>query len=394
MSEFDLFRVRIALLRDFCAQHGYDGLLLSRVDNFAMATGGRRNFVNRFQDGGVCSLFVTPESVYFVGNTIESPRIMDEELAEFGCETRDFLWFESSAAAVVEKEFSGRFASDDGALGDSVNGKLARIRSLLTPREVEKYRRLGRIAAESMECTLDAIEQGMGEDEIAGWLMGEGAARDAHTPVVLVAADDRIAHYRHPLPSTAGLLNEFPVTAVEDYVMVVGCFQADGLVCSITRFKRTGELPEGIADAYGRICAVDARMQEATQPGRTLGDVFSECQRAYPELGFRDNEWHYHHQGGATGYSARTAKGAPDEPFPILGGHEAQAVGEATGLDIAFAQAFAWNPSGIGVKSEDTFLLLPDGAQEIITKTPALPPVDLEPILGRETPVVKSGIAE
>ena len=394
MSDTELFRIRIALLRHFCQEHGYDGLLLSRVDNFAMATGGRRNFVNLFQDGGVCSLFITPDAVYFVGNSIESPRVMDEELAGFGCEVRDFLWFESSAAAEVEKAFEGRFASDDGSLGENVNARLARIRSLLTPREAEKYRELGRIAAESMECALDEIEQGMAEDEIAGWLMGEGASRGTHTPVVLIAADDRIAKYRHPLPSTAGVLNQHVVTAVEDYVMAVGCFMADGLICSITRFKRVGELPEGIEDAYNRICAVDARMQEATQPGRTLGDVFAECQAAYPELGFRDNEWHYHHQGGTTGYSARTAKGAPGEPFPILGGNESQAVAEATGLDIEFAQAFAWNPSGIGVKSEDTFLLQPDGSQEIVTLTPGLPTVDLEAVLGRETPVVKSGMAE
>src|SRR5690606_11939024 len=105
VNDLDLFRVRVALLRDFCRENSYDGLLLSRVDNFAMATGGRSNFVNRFQDGGVCSLFITADAVHFVGNTIEAPRVMDEELAGFGCEVRDFRWFETSAAAVVEKEF-------------------------------------------------------------------------------------------------------------------------------------------------------------------------------------------------------------------------------------------------------------------------------------------------
>jgi len=359
-----------------------------------MATGGRRNFVNLFQDGGVCSIFLTADAVYFVGNTIEAPRIMDEELAGFGCEVRDFLWFETSAAAVVEKEFKGRFASDDGSLGDNVNAQLARIRSLLTPREVEKYRALGTIAAQSMEAVLDHIRTGLSEEEIAALLKTEGAMRSALTPVVLVAADERIARYRHPIPTTASLLGGSESRCVENYVMVVGCFQSEGLICSITRFKQTGTLPEGIEDAYRRICGVDARMQEATQPGRTLGDVFAECQRAYAELGFRENEWHYHHQGGTTGYSARTAKGAPGETFPILGGHEAHAVGEATGIDIAFAQAFAWNPSGTGVKSEDTFLLLPDGSQEIVTITPGLPVVDLEAVLGRESAVVKSGIAK
>ena len=393
MSDHDLFRIRIALLRAFCRDHGYDGLLLSRVDNFAMATGGRSNFVNRFQDGGVCSLFVTEDAVYFVGNTIEAPRIMDEELAGFGCEVRDFLWFETNAAAVVKAGFQGRFASDDGSLGDNIHGKLGRIRSLLTPRECDKYRELGEIAAQSMEATLAVIEPGMTEEEAAILLATEGAMRSTHTPVVLVAADERIAQYRHPVPTARDLLGERESLAVKGYVMVVGCFQAEGLVCSVTRFKQVGDLPEGIADAYDRIAAVDARMQEATQIGRTLGDVFSECQQAYAEHGFRENEWHYHHQGGTTGYGARTAKGSPGESFPILGGNESEAVGEATGLEVEFAQAFAWNPSGIGVKSEDTFLLLPDGTQEILTLTPELPQVDLEAVLGRPTAVVKSGMA-
>lgn len=394
MNDRDLFRVRIALLRDFIAREGYDGLLLSRVDNFAMATGGRRNFVNLFQDGGVCSLFITPDAVFFISNTIEAPRVTEEELADLGCEVRDFLWFETDAAAVVAREFHGRFASDDGTLGDAINPRLARLRALLTPVECEKYRRLGQIAAESIERTLDAITPGMGEDEIAACLIAEGAARGAHTPVVLIAADDRIARFRHPVPSNAGLFHQRPVTAVSGYVMVVGCFLAEGLIASMTRFKRVGETPPGIEDAYARICGVDARMQEATRPGATLGEVFAECQRAYVDLGFRENEWHYHHQGGTTGYSARTVKGAPGEPFAILAGHEARAVGDATGLEISLAQAFAWNPSGVGVKSEDTFLLLPDGTQEIVTRTPSLPTVDLEAVLGRPTTVIKSGMAE
>jgi len=63
-----------------------------------------------------------------------------------------------------------------------------------------------------------------------------------------------------------------------------------------------------------------------------------------------------------------------------------------TGLDVAFGAAYAWNPSAVGVKSEDTFILMPDGSKAIVTATPGLPQVDLEAVLGRPVGVAKSAI--
>jgi antitoxin VapB len=76
-----------------------------------------------------------------------------------------------------------------------------------------------------------------------------------------------------------------------------------------------------------------------------------------------------------------------------LDAHWPKALREITGRDVPFGAAFAWNPSAKGVKSEDTFLLLPDGSREIITQTPSLPEVDLEALLHRPTESIKSGIA-
>lgn len=394
MTEAELFRVRVGLVQTYLRENKYDGILLSRPDNFAMATGGKRNYVYMFSEAGVCSLFITKTGkTYLVSNTIESGRIMDEELADLGCGVREFLWFEDAPANIVQREFTGNFVSDDGSLGPNVNGELAYLRSLLTVDELEKYRRLGKLAAEAMTGTIQSITPGMAEADIAARLVAEGVKRRCMVPVALVAADQRIAKHRHPLPTEGWLLQGASNEArVKNCVMVVGCFLKEGLVASITRFKKTGDVPKEIEDRYARICGVDALMQEATQPGKTLGDVFAVCQQAYKDLGFPENEWHNHHQGGAAGYAGRTCKGAPGETFPILDPVWPRKLLDTVGMDVDFGQAFAWNPSGVGVKSEDTFILLPNGAREIVTQTPAFPKVELETVLGRKTEAIKSGL--
>ena len=395
MNDLELFQVRIALIQVFLREKNYDGILMSRADNFAMATGGKRNFVPIATDMGASSLFITKDgNVYFVGNNIEAPRLVDEELGQLGCEVRKFLWFEGNAAEVVRKEFTGTLVSDDGSLGENVNGKLAYLRALLTPAELEKYRRLGRLAADTVGATIEAAEAGQTEADVAATLIAEGAKRRCTVSVALIAADERIAKYRHPLATQRQLLgNEAGEKRLEGYVMIVGGFLKEGLVTSITRFKKVGDMPQEIVDAHARICGVDALLQEASVAGKTLGDVFCVCQQAYADLGFPPNEWHNHHQGGTTGYAGRTCKASPGETFPILDTAWAARVKNVAGIDVSFGHAFAWNPSAPGVKSEDTFILLPDGSREIVTLTPQLPRVDLARVLRRETAVVKSGIA-
>ena len=386
MTSDQLFRARIALFQAFLRESGRDGILLSRVDNFAAATGGLRNYINAYTDLGANSLAITKDGkAYYIGNNIELPRLRDEELGALAAGYHDYLWFESDAASCVKQHFTGNWCSDNGALGDNVNGALAPMRTLLTPLELDRYHALGRLAAESMETALAGIEQGTSEDDIAASLVIEGHKRHCHVPVFLVASDERIAQYRHPLPCSG--------KTVDRYVMVVGCFQREGLVVSLTRMKKVAELPGEIESRYTRICAVDALVQEATQPGRTLGEVFTELRAAYTAQGFEPHEWHHHHQGGLTGYAGRTAKGMPGSTVPCLDTFWAGKAEEILGQPMHFGAAFAWNPSGPGVKSEDTFLLHPDGRREIISGTPILPHVDLHTALGRPTEVAKSAMA-
>jgi len=73
-----------------------------------------------------------------------------------------------------------------------------------------------------------------------------------------------------------------------------------------------------------------------------------------PKAGFAGEE-HLHHQGGASGYRTREWVAHP-----------------ASSEQVQLNQAFAWNPSITGTKTEETSIALADRV-EIITTTPDWP---------------------
>ncbi len=159
--------------------------------------------------------------------------------------------------------------------------------------------------------------------------------------MTLVAADDRIARYRHPIPHG---------DTIQRRVMLVACAERGGLYVSLTRIVDFEEEPEPeLARRQEASEEVLRRMrEEATRPGRTLADAFEDCKSFYAEAGFPD-EWRLHHQGGMAGYAAREVIATPE-----------------TRQEIQIGQAFAWNPSVTGAKAEETFILTGDGP-EVIT---------------------------
>ncbi len=394
MDARGLMDIRIKLLQAFLEIHHYDGILIRRIDNFAMATGGKRNYVSTFSDIGAYGLFVMRDgSVYFLGNNIEEKRALHEEIIDINSGDFTFWWYEDNATNLILNKCKGNIVSDDGSLGKNVHNELAILRSLLTEREMEKYRILGKLASEAMTDTLRQVKKGMSESEIAAILISEGAKRHCLMSVALVAVDQRIASYRHPIPRMPSLLNNSTKQCqLEKYAMVVGGFMREGLVVSMTRFVQVDDLSKDILDQYERICGVDALLQRETIPGRSLGDVFQVCKQAYKDMGFKEDEWKNHHQGGTTGYAGRTSKATPDSDFPILPDFWSKQLNKRFGIDVELGQAFAWNPSAPGVKSEDTFIMSASGLKEIVTATPSLPELDMSRVISGHTEIVKSSM--
>jgi Xaa-Pro aminopeptidase len=189
---------------------------------------------------------------------------------------------------------------------------------------------------------LAQVESGTTEHELEGWLAEAIATHGARLPVVLVAADERITRYRHPIPTQ---------TVIHGRVMAGVVAEKWGLHVAASQFReiepRSPEL-ESRAQAIADVCA---RMRAATHAGSTLGDVFEAARAAYAEHSMAD-EWTRHHQGGTIGYAARERIATPADPTPIKPG-----------------MAFAWNPSTAGYKMEETLYLDEAGVQHVLTAT-------------------------
>jgi antitoxin VapB len=146
---------------------------------------------------------------------------------------------------------------------------------------------------------------------------------------------------------------------MQDYVMLVLCGRKYGLVCSLTRLVYFGPLPDELQRKSEAVAQIDAAFITATRPGKSLRQVFEQAQAKYAEVGFAD-EWQLHHQGGPASYNPREAIATPTTEFIIAAG-----------------QAYAWNPSITGTKSEDTILVNEDGF-DIMSEIPGWPSFSIE----------------
>jgi len=347
VSELEQKQERMLALLD---QYRLDALVLERVASFAWATCGASSYVNTASTNGVATLVITRDGRYLVTNNIEARRLAEEEqLAQQGWKFEVVPWYDSQdRVAVLTRGMAvGADGPRPGAVDLSV--ELARLRSNLTPQEGERFRTLGRLCAEAMGATMRSIQPGQTEREIAARLAFESEVRGVQAIGDLVATDERVFAFRHPLPTEKRL---------DHYAMVVLCGRKWGLVCSLTRLVHFGPLPDELRRKMLAVAEIDAALIRWTRPGLTVGDVFQRVTEAYARAGYPD-EWRLHHQGGPAGYEPRE--------FVAIPGLEER---------IAEGQFYAWNPSIAGAKSEDTFCV---GAHEnqIITRIPGWPMVSV-----------------
>jgi Xaa-Pro aminopeptidase len=340
-------------VRDFLRSRGLKAVLLKRQANFSWMTCGGLNLVGITTEVGATSLLITEDSKYVISNNIEAPRMIEEEgLEKQGFVPRIFPWHEDQEATLVKELAGGGIVGSDVPFPNTtvLAEDIARLRYSLTPEEIDRYQWLGEKVSLALEKTVMKTKKGEKESAVVGRLCNE-LWKDRIDPITLMsAADDRVSKFRHSIPTEK---------KVEKYLMVSVNARKWGLIVSLTRFVYFGRLPRELKEKYKANVLIDCTFMAHTTPGVPVREVFQKGIDAYREKGYPE-EWRLHHQGGSIGYTGRDYR-----------------VNFNTQDLVQKNQAFTWNPSITGTKSEDTILATPQGP-EMITRPILYPTLSMK----------------
>jgi hypothetical protein len=300
-----------------------EGLVLTSPEVVSWYLDGVRTTVP-FSGASVLAVLVHPEGDQLRCYANEHTRLGDE----WGVDAEPIAWHAPLTAgwdAPGEAQFETQ---------------LRAARASLLPAELERYRLLAREVASAVTTVASGLRPRDTELAVAAQLAASVVAIGAEPVVVLVAGAARLG-YRHPLPTGAELGGRA--------MLVVGA-RRNGMIVSLTRW-----VSFTATDVDDRIALVEADLLDATRVGRTVGAVFDDLRSAYVRHGYGPDEWLNHHQGGATGYFGRDPRAVAGLADVVQNNH-----------------AFAWNPSAVGAKAEDTVIATAAGI-EVLTVDPAWP---------------------
>ena len=351
MNRQEEVNVKLERIRKFMDQHNLSGILIKKQPNFSWITAGGLNMVGIATEMGVASVLITKSRCYVIANRIEAPRMRDEEVGELGFEVVDYEWFENKEIELVKKIVDGEVGSDFPVAGFRyVESDLNKLRYELTEAEIERYLYLGERLSKSLESVLLFTKPGDVEAEIAGRISAELWKYRIDPTGFMVAADERARLYRHPIPT---------MKKIEKSVMVSVNARYKGLITTVTRMVYFGKIPDSFLKQYRQNVEIECVMIEKTKIGEKMNVPVLAAIEEYRKRGYPD-EWKLHHQGGSMGYYARDIRVTPDcEEI------------------IRKNQAFCWNPTISGTKSEDGFIATESGPV-MITKPFVFPKIEIE----------------
>lgn len=338
-------------VKGYLQERGLGAVVLSRVDNFAWLTvGGNNRIVTTEAPGAASLVFTAAGEKFVVTNVSEAKRLQEEELPDW--QVLHCRWDEDQAM-LLQRVLGGRAAvADTPDWGLPLAAGFNPLRYQLLPTETERLRWLSQRAGQAVAEACRQHQPGESEHQAAARIHEVLVPAGITPAVVLVASDERIFQYRHPVPTTK---------PVERYLMVVVVAEKWGLHAAATRFVSFGPLEGELLRKYEAVTTVDNAYLQATRPGAAVADVFRQGLEAYRTTGFAD-EWQLHHQGGAIGYAPREYLGTAASQERVLEN-----------------QAFAWNPSITGAKVEDT-ILVTAGGNEVLTAVEGWPLLNGRPV--------------
>jgi Xaa-Pro aminopeptidase len=323
------FESKLNILRTWLATKRADGLMLTTVTNFAWLTHGR-SFVSIASEQSVAKVLITSDRVVLMTTNNEAPRLEKEEVAGWGLEWVVRPWSEG-----FEQHWQSQPWARQEVLWDrDVEAELSTIRQRLSEYERHLLLQLGTDSADLLEQFALDLKPGSRENEMAGDLARAAWSAGMEPLVLNMATDERAFAFRHALPTTRKL---------ERYGVLSVCFRRFGLHVTLTRSVHFGPVPGDLADRHRVACALEASAQAASLAGTTVGSVVGSVLEDYKTMGWVD-EWKQHPIGGCLGFLAREFDVTPENRSTLFAG-----------------QGFCWNPTILGTKSEQTFLVGAEG---------------------------------
>ena len=333
---------KLGRLKALLKERDLDAIILKKGANVAWAIGGRAH-VPTTLELACMDLVISQDGIEVITNKIEAERLIAEELS--GIERVTVInWFEGRDAQLPQGERVGIDGPDP--LRVNLSTEIETLRRDLNQDEVARLRQISVDSAIALGEAMRHAKKGINEVELAGSIARECWERDLEPVVLLVAGEERLSKFRHPLPTTAPLGSRF---------MGVICARRKGLIASVTRIASFTKIDNETQHWYERLLDVERTFINESKVGAKLSDVVRAGIAEYRNQGFDSEEWTRHHQGGPTGYLPRD--------FPAH---------ERTEREITLHNALAWNPSGKGLKLEDTILTTHSGP-EILTIDPEWP---------------------
>jgi len=333
---------KLGRLQALLKERDLDAIILKKGANVAWAIGGRAH-VPTTLELACMDLVISHEGIEVITNKIEAERLIAEELS--GIERVTVInWFEGRDAQLPQGERVGIDGPDP--LRVNLSTEIETLRRDLNDDEIARLRQVSIDSAIALGEAIRHAKKDFKEVDLAGQIARECWERDLEPVVLLVAGEERLAKFRHPLPTTASLGSRF---------MGVICARRKGLIASVTRIASFTKIDPDTQNWYERLLDVERTFINESKVGAKLSDVVRAGVAEYRNQGFDSEEWTRHHQGGPTGYLPRD--------FPAH---------EKTEREITLHNALAWNPSGKGLKVEDTILTTHSGP-EILTIDPEWP---------------------
>jgi Xaa-Pro aminopeptidase len=354
MTRTEELEIKLARTRSLMSSMKLDAVYLKRQDDFAWLTCGGQSYLG-WGEMGNCGLLVTDEGQYAVTNLIEYPRMIEEEhLEDMGFKILAAVWFENDFESETVRRLvpSLNIGTDYNAPfgGKNIAGEIKKLRLSLTESEQDRLRKVGELASLAMEEACATLRPGDREldavKRIADHLFDCGMEYTS----LMCAADDRLLKYRHAIPTENRILRR---------VQVGGNMRKWGLTVCMTRYVNFVPVTEELRSQYRLNQRIDLALMTNTHPGCSYQVPLLAARKIYDENGL-ENEFEKHHQGGPIGYANRDYR--VDFNLNDL---------------IHDDQAFCWNPSITGTKSEDTILVHKEGF-EFITRPYVFPKVDIE----------------